>query len=282
MVVQDVYHPTATSRFAHVLLPAAQWSEKEGVMTNSERRITYMPQLGEPPGEALPDWRIISLFARALGFGDAFGYRSCGEIFAEFAALTAGTNCDLSGVSYERLKIEGPLQWPCPKARHAGTTRLYQDNRFPTEDGKANLIPVEHAPPVESPDDEYPLILTTGRVKHHWHTMTRTGKNQALRRSAPDPVLELNRADARRLNIHDADFVEIISRRGKAMAQARVTEEIARGTCFLPFHWGRDEGFFKAANNLTIAARDPVSRQPELKACAVRLRKVLDFPVEDN
>jgi ferredoxin-nitrate reductase len=282
VVVQDAYHPTATSRFAHVLLPAAQWSEKEGVMTNSERRITYMPQLVEPPGEALPDWRIISLFARALGFGDAFSYRSCAEIFAEFVALTAGTNCDLSGASHERLKTDGPLQWPCPKAHHAGTERLYEDGHFPTVNGKANLIPVQHALPVENPDDDYPLILTTGRVKHHWHTMTRTGKNQALRRSAPDPILELNRSDARRFNIQDADFVEIISRRGKVMAQARVTEEITRGTCFLPFHWGRDEGFFKAANNLTIGARDPVSRQPELKACAVRVRKVLEFPLEDN
>jgi len=282
VVVQDAYHPTATSRFAHVLLPAAQWSEKEGVMTNSERRMTYMPQLAAPPGEALPDWKIVSLFAQALGFGDAFAYPSSAEIFAEFAALTAETRCDLSGASYDRLKIEGPLQWPCPKARHAGTTRLYEDGRFPTIDGKANLIAVEHAPPVETPDDEYPLILTTGRVKYHWHTMTRTGKNQALRRSAPDPIVELSRVDARRFNILDGEFVEIISRRGKVMAQARVTEEITRGTCFLPFHWGRDEGFFKAANNLTISARDPVSRQPELKACAVRVRKVLEFPVDDN
>jgi anaerobic selenocysteine-containing dehydrogenase len=156
-----------------------------------------------------------------------------------------------------------------------GQRGLYEDGRFPTVDGKANFIAVEHAPPIESPDDEYPLILTTGRVKYHWHTMTRTGKNQALRRSAPDPIVELNRADARRFNVLDGDFVEIISRRGKVMAQGRVTEEITRGTCFLPFHWGRDEGFFKAANNLTTSARDPVSRQPELKACAVRVRKVL-------
>ncbi len=107
--------------------------------------------------------------------------------------------------------------------------------------------------------------------------MTRTGKNAALRKSAPDPILEINRADARHYNIHDADFVEVTSRRGKVMAQCRVTEEIASGSCFLPFHWGRDYGFFKAANNLTISARDPVSRQPELKACAVRVRKVLRF-----
>lgn len=117
-------------------------------MTNSERRITYMPQLAEPPGEALPDWKIISRFAQAMGFGDAFAYQSPAEIFAEFAALTGGTRCDLSGASYDRLKIEGPIQWPCPNARHPGTARLYEDGRFPAADGKANLIPVEHAPPV--------------------------------------------------------------------------------------------------------------------------------------
>jgi sulfite reductase (NADPH) flavoprotein alpha-component len=141
---------------------------------------------------------------------------------------------------------------------------------------------VDHAEPFETPDDDYPLVLTTGRVKHHWHTMTRTGKNEALRRSAPEPILEIHRADARQFGIKDADFVEVVSRRGKVMVQARVTEEITRGACFLPFHWGREHGFFKAANNLTVTARDPVSHQPELKACAVRVRKVLDFPVGDN
>jgi ferredoxin-nitrate reductase len=282
VVAQDAYHPTATSRFAHVLLPAAQWSEKEGVMTNSERRVTYMPKLAEPPGEALPDWKILSLFGREMGFSEAFAYRSSEEIFAEFVKLTENTFCDCSGIGYERLKSEGPLQWPCPKPHHSGTERLYKEARFPTSDGKANLIPVEHAEPFEVPDRDYPLWLTTGRSKYHWHTMTRTAKNEALRNSAPDPILEIHRADARPLGIQDADFVEVFSRRGKVMVQARVTEEIARGTCFLPFHWGRDSGFFKAANNLTVTARDPVSRQPELKACAVRVRKVLDFPREDN
>jgi formate dehydrogenase alpha subunit len=283
VVVQDAYHPTATSRFAHVLLPAAQWSEKEGVMTNSERRVTYMPKLAEPPGEALPDWRILTLFARAMGFGEGFPYESSEEIFAEYAKLTKGSGCDCSGMSYARLKNEGPLQWPCPSSgHHPGKPRLYEDGYFPTGDGKANLIPVEHAEPSEMPDEDHPLILTTGRSKYHWHTLTRTGKNQVLKKIAPDPILEIHRADARQFGIQDADFVEIISRRGKVMAQARVTEEIARGTCFLPFHWGRDHGFFKAANNLTITARDPVSHQPELKACAVRVRKVLDFPLADN
>jgi ferredoxin-nitrate reductase len=277
VVVQDAYHPTATSRFAHVILPAAQWSEKEGVMTNSERRITYMPKLAEPPGEALPDWKIISRFAAAVGYGEYFAYQSAEQIFAEFATLTKNTFCDYSGVSYQRLKREGPLQWPCRTEIAEGQARLYGDGRFSTPSGKANLLAVEHVEPVEAPDTHYPLVLTTGRSKYHWHTMTRTGKNEALRKSAADPILEIHRADACRLGIQDADFVEIISRRGKVMAQARVTEEITRGACFLPFHWGRDHGFFKAANNLTITARDPLSHQPELKACAVRVRKVMEI-----
>jgi ferredoxin-nitrate reductase len=277
VVVQDAYHPTATSRFAHVILPAAQWSEKEGVMTNSERRLTYMPKLAEPPGEALPDWKITSLFAEAMGYGEEFGYESAEQIFAEFAALTKNTFCDYSGVNYQRLKVEGPLQWPCRTETAEGQARLYEDGRFSTPSGKANLLAVEHAEPIEAPDTDYPLVLMTGRSKYHWHTMTRTGKNEALRKSAPDPILEIHRVDARRLGIQDADFVEIISRRGKVMAQARVTEEITRGACFLPFHWGREHGFFKAANNLTISARDPLSHQPELKACAVRVRKVIDI-----
>ena len=282
VVVQEAYHPTATSQFAHVILPAAQWSEKEGVMTNSERRITYMPKLTEPLGEALPDWQIFTRFAREMGFASGFPYSSSEEIFAEFAALTENTFCDCSGVSYTRLKAAGPLQWPVSAYHPEGTLRLYQDQTFPTADGRANLIPVDHAGPVESTDDEYPLVLTTGRVKFHWHTMTRTGKVEALRKTSPEPILDIHRADARRYGIHDADFVEVISRRGKVMVQCRVTEEITLGTCFLAFHWGREHGFFKAANNLTVSARDPVSRQPELKACAVRVRKVWDFPLEDN
>lgn len=281
VVVQDAYHPTATSRLAHVVLPAAQWSEKEGVMTNSERRMTLMPKLVEPPGEALPDWQIIARFAAAMGFDKGFDYPTTEEIFAEYAALTKSTLCDCSGMSYAKLKKK-PLQWPYSKGRRKSAAQLYCDGKFPTVDGRANLLAVDHAEPVERPDADFPLTLTTGRSKYHWHTMTRTGKNAALKKSAPEPILDLHRSDARQYGIRDADFVEITSRRGKVMAQCRVTEEISRGTCYLPFHWSREQGFFKAANNLTIGARDPVSRQPELKACAVRVRRIDDFPLEDN
>jgi len=280
VVVQDAYHPTETTRFADVLFPAAQWPEKDGVMTNSERRLTYLPRLVDPPGEALPDAVIITRFAREMGWKEAFPYTSAAEIFDEFAALTAGTVCDYSGLSHARLEADGPLQWPVPSPGHPGTARLYTDRRFPTPSGRAQFIPVEHDEPVELPDAAYPLTLTTGRVRDHWHTLTRTGKAPALLARTPEPILEVNSRDARRAGLRDGDFVEITSRRGKVVAQCRVSETIREGVCFLPFHWGRQFGFYKSANNLTLSARDPVSGQPELKACAVRLRRLGNFPLD--
>jgi len=274
VIVQDAYHPTETTRFADVLLPAAQWPEKDGVMTNSERRLTYLPPLVAPPGEARPDAEILTRFAWAMGWKSGFPSARAADIFDEFAALTAGTSCDYSGVSHARLTAEGPLQWPVPTAAHPGTSRLYIDGVFPTPDGRARFVGVDHAEPVEPPDAAFPLTLTTGRVRDHWHTLTRTGHVPALRQRTPEPLLELNVADARRAGVQDGDFVEIASRRGKVVAQCRVTSAIREGTCFLPFHWGRRLGFYKSANNLTLAARDPLSHQPELKACAVRLRRV--------
>jgi len=274
VIVQDAYHPTETTRFADILFPAAQWPEKAGVMTSSERRLTYLPKLVEAPGEALPDAEILTRFAHEMGWKEAFSHASASEIFDEFAALTAGTICDYSGLSHARLRRDGPLQWPVPTTDHAGTARLYTDGRFPTADGRARFVPVEHAEPLEPADQHFPLTLTTGRVRDHWHTRTRTGKAPALVARTPEPILDISLADARRAGIQDGDFAEIVSRRGKAVAQCRVSAAIREGTCFLPFHWGRQAGFYKSANNLTLGGRDPLSRQPELKACAVRVRRV--------
>ena len=279
VIVQDAYHPTETTRFADVLLPAAQWPEKDGVMTSSERRLTYLPRLVDPPGEALPDAEILTRFAHEMGWKEEFACARAAEVFDEFASLTVGAVCDYSGVSHDRLRTDGPLQWPVPSPDHPGTARLYADGRFPTPDGRARFIAVEHAEPVEEPDADFPLTLTTGRVRDHWHTLTRTGKSPALAARTPEPVLEVHPNDARQARIQDGDFVEIASRRGKAVAQCRVSAAIREGTCFLPFHWGRLAGFYKSANNLTLSDRDPVSRQPELKACAVRLRRVAQAPV---
>jgi ferredoxin-nitrate reductase len=277
VVVQDAYHPTDTTRFADVLLPAAQWPEKEGVMTNSDRTLTYLPRLVEPPGEALPDWQIVTLFARRLGLQEAFPFECAEEVFEEFKQLTKGRPMDITGVTYARLK-RGPIQWPCPALDHPGTPRLYTDRRFPTPDGHARFIPVEHADPVEPPSREFPLVLTTGRVKNQWHTMTRTGKVENLLRNCREPFVELHPQDARRYGVQDGDFVELTSRRGKLVAQARVTTAIASGICFVPFDWGRSMGFYKCANNLTLNACDPISKEPELKAAAVRVKKLEDGP----
>jgi ferredoxin-nitrate reductase len=226
----------------------------------------------DPPGEALPDAVILSRFAHEMGWKEAFAHEGAAAIFDEFAALTAGTRCDYSGASHARLRDEGPLQWPVPAPDHAGTERLYGDGQFATPDGRARLIAVEHDEPSEPVDRAFPLTLTTGRVRDHWHTLTRTGHSPALMRRTPEPILELHPRDAQMAGIADGAFAEIASRRGKAVAQVRVTATIREGTCFLPFHWGRRLGFYKAVNNLTLATRDPLSHQPELKAAAVRLR----------
>jgi len=273
VIVQDPYHPTETTRFADILLPAAQWPEKAGVMTNSERRVTYLSKLVEPPGEAWPDAVILARFAHEMGWKTAFPYASAAEIFDEFVALTAGTRCDMAGLSHARLAADGPLQWPCPARDHPGTARLYTDGRFAHAGGRARLIAVEHAEPVETPDAAYPLTLTTGRVRDHWHTLTRTAKSPALLARTPEPYLEIGPRDAARAGLSDGDFAEIASRRGVVIAQCRVTPTIREGTCFLPFHWGHEFGPDKSANNLTLSARDPLSRQPELKAAAVRVRR---------
>jgi ferredoxin-nitrate reductase len=280
IVVQDSLHPTDTSVYADVVLPAAQWPEKEGVMTNSERRVALLPKLVEPPGEALDDWEIAALFGRMMGFSEAFSFVNSEAVFEEYRRLTVGTPVDLGGVTYERLR-QGPLQWPCRAAEEPGQARLYEDGRFEFGDGRARFHPTEHREPGEVPDVEFPLILTTGRVRNQWHTMTRTGKAPALLKAAPEPYVEIHPDDAAAVRITDGGFVEVRSRRGIFVGQARVTGEIARGVCFVPFHWGPLSGEFKAVNNLTHRARDPVSKQAELKFCAVNIRPVTRWSETD-
>jgi ferredoxin-nitrate reductase len=270
VVVQDAFHPTDTSELAHVVLPAAGWAEKDCAMTNSERVVTLFRKAVEPPGDALPDWQLLALLARELGFGAQFAWQSASEVFDEFRALTAGTTCDLSGVSHARL-AEGPLQWPCPSESHPGTERRYAD-RFPTPSGRARFVPAQPRPPAEPVTRDFPLVLTTGRLGPHWHTRTRTRWSRNLEGRAPEPILEMHPVDARRFGVVDGGFAEIRSRRGEVVTQVRVTAEMSPGTVFLPFHWTRLDGPEKPANNLTHGAIDPISKQPELKHCAVRVR----------
>ena len=176
-------------------------------------------------------------------------------MFEEYKTLTTGTPIDIAGVSYARLR-EKPLQWPCPASDHPGTARLYTNFQFNHDDGRARFNATVHRDPAELPDGHFPLILTTGRVRNQWHTMTRTGRVAALMKAAPEPYLEIHAEDAAEAGVTDGGFVEVRSRRGVFIAQARVTAEVPRGVCFAPFHWGRGAGEFKAANNVTQRALD--------------------------
>ncbi len=273
VVVQDAYHPTETSQFADVLLPAAQWGEKEWTSTNSERTVAYSPRLFPAPGEALPDWDILCRFARTMGI-DGFDFRDAGAVWDEFVRLTVGRPCDMSGMSARRLRRETSLQWPCPSANHPGTKRRYTDHRFATADGRAIFLPRDHKEPRELPDHEFPLVLTTGRLYAHWHTLTRTAKAEKLVRREPGPFVEVHPVDATALGVEAGEVVLLSSRRGAIRLPVRLSEGVRPGMVFVPFHWGDQFGADIAANYLTISAIGRVAKQPELKFCAVSLEKI--------
>jgi ferredoxin-nitrate reductase len=281
VVVQDAYHPTETTRLADVVLPAAQWGEKEWTSTNSERMVAFSPKLFDAPGQALPDWDILARFGRKLGF-QGFEYESRDQIWDEFIQLTTGRSCDMSGATSARLRQLSSLQWPCPTPDHPGTKRRYLDRRFPTPDGRARFIVCEHREPRELPDHEFPFVLTTGRLYAHWHTLTRTAKADKLVRREPGPYVEVNPADAERLGVKESDPLQISSRRGTVQLPARLSDGVPAGMVFVPFHWGDLFGEGNAANYLTISAIGRVAKQPELKFCAVTLEKVPNATPETN
>jgi sulfite reductase (NADPH) flavoprotein alpha-component len=279
VIVQDAYHPTETSRFADILLPGALWAEAEGTMVNSERTVTLMPHAVAPPGEARPDWQIITQVARGLGFGSAFPYQNAPEVFDEIRQTwNLETGYDLRGISYERLRSE-PLQWPCPPGAEKGEPIRYADRKsnmpakisFPTKSGKAQFFPRPCLPPAESPDLDFPFTLNTGRLAHQWHTLTKTGKVPALNKLNPGPFVEIHPEDAAAFGATDGTLVRVESRRGFAIFPAIVTERVRPGECFAPFHWNDLFGEHLAVNAATSEAVDPISLQPELKFAAVSL-----------
>jgi len=255
LVVQDLFM-TETAALAHVVLPAVSFAEKDGTFTNTERRIQRIRRAIPRKGAARPDGEIICDLAARLGH--PMVYRSQAEVMDEIARLTPSYR----GVSYARLEGEG-LQWPCPTPDHPGTPILHVTG-FPR--GRARLHGVNYIPPDERPDAEFPMVLTTGRVLHQYHSRTMTGRSPGLNALRPEPEVEINPQDAERLGIRSGDRVRLVSRRGMVEVNASVTERVAPGLVFLPFHYA--EG---AANLLTNPALDPVARIPELKVCAVRL-----------
>ncbi len=270
VIVQDCFE-TETTRAADFVLPAAQWIERAGTMTNSERRVTRSVQLAEAPADAKPDWWIISRVAQAMGY-PGFAFADNEAIWDEYRALTKGTACDQFGITNERLKTE-QIQWPCPTPDHPGTPRRYTDHRFATPDGHAQFVACQHESPKELPTLAYPLTLTTGRLASQWHTMTRTGKIPRLAKQASTPYIELHPHDAETYAISDGDAVTVESLRGRVTVQAKITDAIRQGVVFMPFHWGDMFAPGVAANLLTNDAFDPISKEPEYKACAVRVAK---------
>ena len=276
LVVQDGYHPTPTSEFAHLMLPAGIWGEKEGTYTNSERRVSKVNKAVSPPGEAKTDFDIFLGLAEELGVKDELfpGWTKPGDAFEEWKRVSAGRLCDYSGMTYRDIEHHGGIQWPFPAgATGAGETRrLYTEGTFQHEGGKAKLIAAEWEPFPEQPNTEFPLVLNTGRTVEHWHTRTKTGKVPILERLSPNAWVEMNPRDARQLRLKPQDKVDVVSRRGRVRGvELRVTETVAPGQIFVPFHYVEAN-----ANQMTQSAFDPFSREPNYKQSAVRVERFME------
>lgn len=292
VVVQDAY-PTETTKLADLVLPAAGWGEKTGTMTNSERRVSMVEKVVDPPGQARPDWEIFAGIAREMGFGGDFDWKNSSEIYDEYKELTRDTPVDVTGLSHERLR-NGPVQWPVPERidhaerpfggivrmwdrtveEHPGTPRLYVDGKFNTPDRRARFEPTPHEGLHEPPGGDYPLVLSTGRIKNQWHTMTRTGRSEKLTRGLDGPFVELHPQAAVEAGVEDGAEVRVVSERGGFLARAVITERMEPRTAFVPFHWGDLWTEGGSVNEATHDAADPVSKQPELKGAAVRVEAV--------
>ncbi|MGB6207022.1 molybdopterin-dependent oxidoreductase [Mycobacterium sp.] len=290
VVVQDAFAGVETAEYADVVLPAALWAEADGVMVNSERTLTHCAPAMAPPGEAMPDWQLICRVATAMGYR-GFEFDSAAEIFAELATFhNPRTGWDLRGVDYQRLR-RTPVQWPAaPGCTDRNPIRYRNDGvsqdlhtaedgsvpalAFPTPSRRARFLPRPYLPAAELPDDEFPLVFTTGRLAHQWHTMTKTGKVAKLNKLNPEPFLQLHPEDADRLGVRDGDRVEIRSRRGRAVLPAVIDKAVRPGVCFAPMHWADAFAPEVAVNAVTNDAVDAESLQPEFKVCAVALTAV--------
>ena len=281
VVVQEAFLNTDTVAFADVMLPASTWGEKEGVVTNSERRITRVRRAVPPPGEARADWEIARDFAVRLGalLGHShaprmFAYATPEDVFNEHRESTRGRDLDITGLSYAVLETHGAQQWPYPSGADTGKARLYEAGRFPTATGKARFANTAHKPTAEKTDSRYPLHLNTGRLRDQWHGMSRTGRVARLYNHAEEPVLTMNTRDMERRRLRDGDIVRVKSRRGEVVVRVVASEEMRPGQTFLPMHWGSRFMNSAGVNALTLPALDPVSKQPELKHAAVQVEKL--------
>lgn len=313
LVVQDAFM-TETAEYADVVLPAAIWGEKTGTFTNTDRTVHISHKAVEPPGEARSDLDIFLDYARRMDLRDKDGqplikWTDAERAFEAFKQCTRGKPCDYTGITYEKLSANSGVQWPCNEAHPDGKERLYEDGVFPTDPeqceifghdlltgaealpeeykamnpaGRAIIKAADFQPLPEEPDDEYPFMLTTGRVVHHWHTRTKTDRSLELHAAAPDVYAEISSQDAERMEIGEDDWIEIKSRRGVIHARARIGGG-RPGSLFVPFHYGYfdEPEHLRAANELTLTEWDPVSKQPYFKFAAVSIRKVSEAEALD-
>jgi len=263
LIVQDIFL-SETAKLADVVLPAASFAEKDGTFTNTERRVQRVHRAIGPIGQAKPDWWITCRLAERLG-ASGFDFSQPVEIMEEIASLVPS----YKGISYDRLE-RGGLQWPCPRSEHPGTAILHVDS-FATPSGKGKLVPLSYRPPAEMPDDDYPLILTTDRSLYHFHTSTMTRKVQGLDELDSQELLKINPRDASHLGFADGEMVRVLSRRGKVLVKANVTDVCPPGVVSLTFHFAE-----VPTNVLTNCAVDPIAKIPETKVCAVRIEKLGD------
>jgi assimilatory nitrate reductase catalytic subunit len=281
VVLQECYTDTETAQYADLLLPASTWGEKEGTVTNSERRISRLRAAIPPPGEARHDWQIAVDFALLLATKlqrtnaeKLFPYTCAEEIFNEHRETTRGRDLDITGLSYDILESRGPQQWPFVEHAQTGKIRLYQDGIFPTENGRAKFANTKFVPVAEATTAKFPLSLNTGRLRDQWHGMSRTGRAAQLFAHVPEPTLTMNPQTLAELGVGHHDFVTITSVRGTLTIPVEASADIAINEAFLPMHWGSRFVKGNGINALTVSAFDPVSRQPELKHAAVSVERV--------
>ena len=260
LVVQDIFL-NETTRFAHVVLPAAAWSENDGTFTNSERRVSRVRTASPAPGVAMPNWWIFREIARR--FGHDWSSNSGQQIWDNEISSIAPS---LGGIKYHRLEGDG-LQWPCPTVEHPGTAFLHRSGQFTC--GLGRFTPAEWTPPAEVPNEDYPLVLSTGRRLYHYHTRTQTGRCEGLNDLLGEETADISFADADRLGIENGERIRVKSRRGEVAVRANVTPEVPQGLVWMAFHFREGN-----ANWLTNAAFDPFTLTAEYKACAVRIEKM--------
>jgi assimilatory nitrate reductase catalytic subunit len=279
VVLQEAFRTTETARFADLLLPAASWGEKDGTVTNSERRISHVRRAIVAPGEARPDWAITVDFAQRLEkhlrleATSLFAFETSAQVFDEYKQLTRGRDLDLSGISHGLIDKIGPQQWPFPTGSSAGTARLYLDGIFPTSSGRAQFVADPYRAAKEQRDARFPLTLITGRLRDQWHGMSRTGTAAQLFGHVSEAVLSLHPDELRRHRLQTGDLICLKSRRGAVIVPVASDDSVRPGQAFLPMHFG--DRFLKGGvNSLTLPAFDPLSKQPELKHSGVRLEPV--------